>query len=951
MLDESMSDATPSEGTQSEVTETQPVRRRRAAGRPAGPPKTVEVAEAVVPVTKAAGTASVVAQPEAPAEDAAEKPKRRRATRQAAAPAPVEAPAVTAQTVPAFEAAAREAQSPVDEPDVTSDAQAPVAEAPQVSESESPQAAPARSTRARRTRSRKTAEPTTSPASAEEATSAQETTSDEAHQAAALEQSTDAVQGDEPQEAPAPARRRRSRKQAATQEQPAEESGDVDARLAAVTAASAERPRRTRKVAKAVANPFVSRTLPVDENGEVDAQAVLNSLAESIARMDDPAAEGSAPEAELLAQDPEAVEQDEQAADEAAEGEEALPTTDEETTVEGTDSDDDSDQDDEDAAQEEQEGGTRRRRRRRGGRRRRRSADSNGSEDSDSEDDEDEAGSADSDSKDGADDSSDEQDDNNDEQDDQGSSNGRRRRRRRRRRGEDTGGAEDDPSDVVVRVREPRRIRTAAQAADEVTGIDGSTRMEAKKQRRREGRAAGRRRAPILSEAEFLARRESVDRRMVIRQGEEYTQLAVLEDNILVEHYVDRASATSLIGNIYLGRVQNVLPSMEAAFIDIGRGRNAVLYAGEIDWSQYGAAGEQKKVEQVLKSGQTVLVQVSKDPVGAKGARLTGHISLPGRYVVYSPGGHLSGISRKLADSERHRLKEILGDLIDDSSSVIVRTAAEGASEEELVRDVNRLKAQWEIIEKKSKQGSAPQQLYAEPDLTVRIVRDLFTEDFSELVVAGNGGSEDAYEAINGYVSHVAPHLADRLTRWDTQSQGDLFTKHKIDEQIAKALERKVFLPSGGSLVIDRTEAMTVIDVNTGKFTGTGGNLEATVTSNNLEAAEEVVRQLRLRDIGGIIVIDFIDMVLPSNRELLLRRLVECLGRDRTRHQVAEVTSLGLVQMTRKKIGTGLAEAFTEECDHCGGRGYVRHDHPVESQAPADGGDRHHGGGRRGRKH
>ena len=490
---------------------------------------------------------------------------------------------------------------------------------------------------------------------------------------------------------------------------------------------------------------------------------------------------------------------------------------------------------------------------------------------------------------------------------------------------------------MVVRVREPRR---RGSVSDEVTGIEGSTRMEAKKQRRREGRAAGRRRTPILSESEFLARRESVDRKMLIRQVEDYSQIAVLEDGILVEHYVDRASATSMIGNIYLGRIQNVLPSMEAAFVDIGRGRNAVLYAGEVDWDSFGATGADKKVEKVFKSGQSVLVQVSKDPVGAKGARLTSHVSIPGRYIVYSPGGQLSGISRKLPESERKRLKGILDELIGPNASVIVRTAAEGASEEELVRDVNRLKAQWEVLEKKSSAGQAPQLLYSEPDLTVRIVRDLFTEDFGSLIVDGHGGPDDAHATVEAYVQHVAPHLAERLQRWDRAAEGDLFDHFRVHEQVAKALERKVFLPSGGSLIIDRTEAMTVIDVNTGKFTGTSGNLEATVTSNNLEAAEEIVRQLRLRDIGGIIVIDFIDMVLPANRELLLRRLVECLGRDRTRHQVAEVTSLGLVQMTRKKIGTGLAEAFTVACETCKGRGYHVHDAPVASQAPADGGDR-----------
>ncbi|MDF2747387.1 MAG: Rne/Rng family ribonuclease, partial [Propionibacteriaceae bacterium] len=491
----------------------------------------------------------------------------------------------------------------------------------------------------------------------------------------------------------------------------------------------------------------------------------------------------------------------------------------------------------------------------------------------------------------------------------------------------------DDPTDVVVRVRESRRERSS-QA---VTGIEGSTRMEAKRQRRREGREAGRRRVPILSEAEFLARRESVIRKMIIRQREDLAQIAVLEDDILVEHYVDRDSATSLIGNVYLGRVQNVLPSMEAAFIDIGRGRNAVLYAGEVDWDAFGAEGQNRKVEKVLKSGQTVLVQVSKDPVGTKGARLTNHVSIPGRYLVYAPSGHLSGISRKLPDNERKRLRDILSDLVGEAS-VIVRTAAEGASEEELVRDVNRLQAQWQDIEKKVAAGNAPQLLYGEPDLTVRIVRDLFTEDFGELIIQGNGGINDAYDSVEAYVTHVAPHLKDRLRRWE--SDADLFDEYRLDEQIAKGLERKVFLPSGGSLIIDRTEAMTVIDVNTGKFTGAGGNLEATVTSNNLEAAEEIVRQLRLRDIGGIIVIDFIDMVLPSNRELLLRRLVECLGRDRTRHQVAEVTSLGLVQMTRKRIGTGLLEAFSTECPVCHGSGVELHDMPVATQRQADGGAR-----------
>ena len=634
----------------------------------------------------------------------------------------------------------------------------------------------------------------------------------------------------------------------------------------------------------------------------------------------------------------------------AAESDDDSDDDDSDDEVDEVDEVDEFDEVDEVEGSDEESAATRRRRRRRGGRRRRRAGDAAPGEGDTTSD---TAGESVGESGDAGDDADDADDDDvngaggeGDSAEAEGSDPARRRRRRRRRRGEEATTSDDDPTEVVVRVREPRsRRRTPAAApSDEVTGIEGSTRMEAKRIRRREGRAAGRRRAPILSEAEFLTRRESVDRQMLIRQKDDYSQIAVLEDGVLVEHYVDRASATSLIGNVYVGKVQNVLPSMEAAFVDIGRGRNAVLYAGEVDWDSFGADGQTRKVEKVFKSGQPVLVQVTKDPVGAKGARLTSHISLPGRYLVYAPGGNLSGISRKLPEQERARLKSVLGDLVPDEASVIIRTAAEGATEEELVRDVNRLKAQWEAIEKKVKQGSAPQQLYGEPDLTVRIVRDLFTEDFTKLVIDGNGSAEDAYDTVNAYVTHVAPHLADRMSRWDRTDGADLFAANRIDEQIAKALERKVFLPSGGSLIIDRTEAMTVIDVNTGRFTGSGGNLEATVTSNNLEAAEEIVRQLRLRDIGGIIVIDFIDMVLPSNRELLLRRLVECLGRDRTRHQVAEVTSLGLVQMTRKKIGTGLAEAFTETCSACGGRGYHRRDEPVESQAHADGGERHHNG-------
>ena len=449
--------------------------------------------------------------------------------------------------------------------------------------------------------------------------------------------------------------------------------------------------------------------------------------------------------------------------------------------------------------------------------------------------------------------------------------------------------------------------------------IKGSTRLEAKKQRRREGREQGRRRVPIITEAEFLARREAVERVMVVRQHGDRTQIGVLEDDVLVEHYVNKEQATSYVGNVYLGKVQNVLPSMEAAFIDIGKGRNAVLYAGEVNFEALGMAHGPRRIESALKSGQSVLVQVTKDPIGHKGARLTSQVSLPGRYLVYVPEGSMTGISRKLPDTERARLKTILKKIVPEDAGVIVRTAAEGASEDELRRDVERLQQQWEDIQKKAKNGNAPTLLYGEPDMTVRVVRDIFNEDFSKVVVSG----DEAWSTIHGYVSHVAPDLAERLSRWT--SEVDVFATYRIDEQLAKALDRKVWLPSGGSLVIDRTEAMVVVDVNTGKFTGQGGNLEETVTRNNLEAAEEIVRQLRLRDLGGIIVIDFIDMVLESNRDLVLRRLLECLGRDRTKHQVAEVTSLGLVQMTRKRVGQGLLESFSETCVHCNGRGVIVH--------------------------
>ena len=657
--------------------------------------------------------------------------------------------------------------------------------------------------------------------------------------------------------------------------------------------------RRTRK--KAVASPVVEETdaadsaAPEDEATQVQSEEAATEAPSGARRSG--ARRGAAKKAAAAPAD-------------APSGTE---TSDTQTSDTETSDEDEDDQNESTEPQDDtdDEGGATRRRRRRGGRRRRKSGDSAGG------DDEGEAS-----------DATEESDDSEADSEEQGADSlgdgTSRRRRRRRRTGEEGSPGSDDEPNTVTRVRRTR------SAEDQITAVAGSTRLEAKKQRRREGREAGRRRAPIVSEAEFLARRESVERVMVIRQRKDLTQIAVLEDKVLVEHYVARESQTSLIGNVYLGRVQNVLPSMEAAFIDIGKGRNAVLYAGEVNWSALGHKdGQARKIESVLSSGQMILVQVTKDPIGHKGARLTSQVSLAGRFLVYVPDGTTSGISRKLPDTERNRLKTLLKEIVPDSAGVIVRTAAEGASEEELTHDVERLKSRWEEIEKKStNRGSGPQLLYGEPDLTLKVVRDLFTEDFVRLVIEG----DDAWQTVHGYVEQVAPDLAARVEKFERADNGrDSFATYRIDEQIQKGLDRKVWLPSGGSLVIDRTEAMTVVDVNTGKFTGSGGNLEETVTKNNLEAAEEMVRQLRLRDIGGIIVVDFIDMVLESNRDLVVRRLVECLGRDRTRHQVAEVTSLGLVQMTRKRIGTGLLEAFSENCEHCQGRGVVIKDQPVDS--------------------
>mgnify|MGYP002714673072 CR=1 FL=1 len=525
-----------------------------------------------------------------------------------------------------------------------------------------------------------------------------------------------------------------------------------------------------------------------------------------------------------------------------------------------------------------------------------------------------------------------------------GKSEGRRRGRRGASRGRGASANREAPADEPEHIEEPKAIR-------------GSTRIEAQKRRRAELREKGRNRQHIVSQAEFLARREAVERTMVVRDKERedgvgiITQVGVLEDDLLVEHFVTTESQASLIGNIYLGRVQNVLPSMEAAFVDIGQGRNGVLYAGEIDWRKTKLHGRARKVENALKSGDQVLVQVAKDPIGHKGARLTTQISLAGRYLVYVPGGRSAGISRKLPAPERKRLKDILGRVVPGDGGAIIRTAAENVPEEAIATDVNRLHNRWEDIiahtkKEKSSKGAKPVTMYEEPNMLIKVVRDLFNEDFTELIVDG----KRSFNTVRAYVDSMAPDLADRVVRYRAKDHGghDAFEAYRIDEQLHKALSRKVWLPSGGTLVIDRTEAMTVIDVNTGKFTGSGGNLEETVTRNNLEAAEEIVRQMRLRDLGGMIVVDFIDMVLPENQDLVLRRLKEALGRDRTRHQVSEVTSLGLVQMTRKRLGTGLVETFSTECECCNGRGIIIHQYPVDE---AEGDQRSKHSGRKSKAH
>ncbi|MCX4749010.1 Rne/Rng family ribonuclease [Kitasatospora sp. NBC_01287] len=909
-----------------------PRRRRRAVSRPAGTPQGAEGGETVIPVESAPTVTEPAAESAAAEPAAAEPPVRARRTRKraespvtspaaeapvteepAAEVAPVEEPAAekpvrARRTRKRAEAAPVEAEAPAEAP-----AEQPAAEVAPVEEP-----AAEKPVRARRTRKRAES-PVTSPAAeapvTEEPAAEEPAAEEEPVEAAPAVVAPPAPAEEHHTEAPR-ARRRAVRPATAVFQAPVFQEPASYVAPAPAAAPAAAAPAAAPAVSKATAAPAPAAAkaaapaaAPVEEDEEYEYSGVGRRRRGGRApvRVTPPtgrkgAAARSAAQAAPVAKAAPAVQ--------AAPPVQAAPAEPAAAAVapaqQGPEQDGDW----------EEDGRPSSRRRRRGGRRRRRGEaeefEAEGQEQSAAEPVE------------PADEADTEPVDEDDEDDlANGLASSRRRRRRRRRSGDSGGEAAEPVSEdgvrTVVKVREPRRRSTEPSFdPDEVQSIKGSTRLEAKKQRRREGRELGRRRVPIITEAEFLARRESVERVMVVRQNGERTQIGVLEDGVLVEHYVNKEQATSYVGNVYLGKVQNVLPSMEAAFVDIGKGRNAVLYAGEVNFGQLGHSGP-RRIESVLKSGQSVLVQVSKDPIGHKGARLTSQISLPGRYLVYVPEGSMTGISRKLPENERARLKQILKKIVPDDAGVIVRTAAEGASEDELTRDVQRLQAQWEEIQKKAASGNAPTLLYGEPDMTVRVVRDIFNEDFSKVIVSGG----EAWNTIHEYVGGVAPDLVDRLQKWT--SNVDVFATYRIDEQLMKALDRKVWLPSGGSLVIDRTEAMVVVDVNTGKFVGQGGNLEETVTRNNIEAAEEIVRQLRLRDLGGIIVIDFIDMVLESNRDLVLRRLLECLGRDRTKHQVAEVTSLGLVQMTRKRVGQGLLESFSESCVHCNGRGVIVH--------------------------
>ncbi len=462
----------------------------------------------------------------------------------------------------------------------------------------------------------------------------------------------------------------------------------------------------------------------------------------------------------------------------------------------------------------------------------------------------------------------------------------------------------------------------------------------AKKKRRRGGKGRGTGTGAVgrpdsgLSEMDpdVLERRRGRERNgrpigrylMCVQVRPTLTQVAVLEGRNLIEHYVSRPAddVSQIHGNIYVGKVQNVLPGMEAAFVDIGTPKNAVLYRGDVQYDAEDIVEKnsaQPRIEQMLRAKQLIVCQVTKNPIGAKGARLTQEVSLPGRFVVLIPNSKTYGISKRLPDDVRKRLRNILDRVKPAEHGLIVRTAAENATEHELRADMTRLLDQWNAIEAKAKKAQGPALLYREPELAVRVIREEFNAEYRGVVI----DDQRLYDDVKDYVSAFNPELADRVEFYDAAEEGlPMYERFHIHEQLHKALDRKVWLPSGGSLIIEHTEALTVIDVNTGKNVGTS-NLEETVFRNNLEAAEEVAKQLRLRDIGGIVVIDFIDMEIKDNRRKVVDSFRSALARDKTRTQVFDISELGLVEMTRKRIGEGLLVNFADQCPNCEGRGLV----------------------------
>jgi ribonuclease E len=497
------------------------------------------------------------------------------------------------------------------------------------------------------------------------------------------------------------------------------------------------------------------------------------------------------------------------------------------------------------------------------------------------------------------------------------------------RDGADRNGQPAQPS------RKRRRRRGGRNRNRGGRGRDSEQREEPRNGRRG-GRRAGRGqpaddRTPEEIEAELIARRRGKERDgrplgrylMCVHVRNDLTQVALLEGRSLIEHYVSRPAddVSQIHGNIYLGKVQNVLPGMEAAFVDIATPKNAVLYRGDVQFDKEDVVeqGPEPRIEHVLRRGQLILCQVTKNPIGEKGARLTQEVSLPGRFVVLIPDSKTYGISKRLPEGERRRLRTVLDRVKPEQHGLIVRTAAENATEHELATDMKQLVARWESIKEQAAKTTQPSLLYREPSLAVRVIREEFSSDYRGIVIDDRA----LFEEVREYILDFNPEFVDRVEYWDEKEQGfPLFEQHRVVEQLRKALERKVWLPSGGSLVIEHTEALTVIDVNTGKNVGKS-NLEETVLGNNLEAAEEIARQLRLRDIGGIIVVDFIDMELKENRRKVVETFRKALARDKTRTQVFDISELGLVQMTRKRIGEGLLTAFADTCQPCNGRGVI----------------------------